>query len=547
MINKRYIYLLLVAVSLLMAFITPEKKISVYLVGDSTMSIKQAKAYPETGWGMPFVNFFDERVMIKNHAQNGRSTGTFITEKRWSAVMDSLKEGDYVFIQFGHNDESKEKKSYTTEADFKSNLLKFVREARSRKAIPVLLTPVARRRFDTSGKVVESHAIYAPLVISIAKKHQVPLIDLNEKSMSLYQKFGEQKSKLLFNQLQPGENPNYPEGKNDNTHFNELGAREIAQLVLQEIKNLRLGLANYIVKPKSHFTVAKDGSGDFTTLQEAINAVPDFRKTTTVIYIKNGIYKEKINLSASKKLVKLVGESVENTILSYDDFATRKNRFGEEMGTSGSASFYMYADDFTAEHITFENSAGPVGQAVALWVAGDRAKFYNCRMLGFQDTLYTFGANSRQYYSNCYIEGTVDFIFGSATAVFDGSVIFCKKGGRYITASSAPDTVKYGYVFLNSTIKGDAADQSFFLGRPWRPYAKSVFINCYLGKVIKAEGWDNWSKESNEKTAYYAEYKNDGPGFMPKHRVSWSVQLTAEEVKEYTLTKIFKGWDVKAN
>lgn len=248
MINKRYLYSLVVAVSLLTAFITPERKISVYLVGDSTMSIKQTKAYPETGWGMPFVNFFDERVVIENRAQNGRSTGTFIAEKRWSAVLDSLKEGDYVFIQFGHNDEIKEKKSYTTEADFKSNLLKFVRETRSRKARPVLLTPVARRWFDTSGKVLESH-VYAPLVISVAKAHQVPLIDLNEKSKSLYQKFGEQNSKLLFNQLQPGENPNYPEGKDDNTHFNELGAREIAQLVLQEIKNLRLDLANYIVKP----------------------------------------------------------------------------------------------------------------------------------------------------------------------------------------------------------------------------------------------------------------------------------------------------------
>ncbi len=167
------------------------------------------------------------------------------------------------------------------------------------------------------------------------------------------------------------------------------------------------------------FVVAADGSGNFKTVQEAINAVPDFRKTTTTIFIKNGIYKEKLNLSASKQMVKMIGENVEKTILTFDDWAQRKNAFGEEKGTSGSSSFYIYGSKFSAENITFQNTAGPVGQAVALFVAGDQAKFTNCRMLGFQDTLYTYGYASRQYYYKCYIEGTVDFIFGSSTAVFD--------------------------------------------------------------------------------------------------------------------------------
>jgi pectinesterase len=158
--------------------------------------------------------------------------------------------------------------------------------------------------------------------------------------------------------------------------------------------------------------VAADGSGNYKTVQEAINAVPDFRKVTTTIYIKNGTYKEKLNLSSSKQFIKLIGESVTNTILTYDDWAQKKNIFGEEKGTSGSASFYIYGNSFTAENITFQNTAGPVGQAVALFVAGDKAKFINCRMLGFQDTLYTYGYASRQYYYKCYIEGTVDFIFG---------------------------------------------------------------------------------------------------------------------------------------
>jgi len=312
-----------------------------------------------------------------------------------------------------------------------------------------------------------------------------------------------------------------------------VGANAYAAHVKSQISNL---------KSQYDFTVAADGSGNFKTVQEAINAVPDFRKVTTTIFIKKGIYKEKLNLSASKHNVKLIGEDVEKTILTFDDWAQKKNIFGEDKGTSGSSSFYVYGTDFTAENITFQNSAGPVGQAVALFVAGDKARFFNCRMLGFQDTLYTYGYASRQYYYKCYIEGTVDFIFGSSTAVFDDCEIFCKKAG-YITASSSPDTTKYGYVFLNCKITGDAPAESFYLGRPWRPYAKAVFIKCHLGKVIKPEGWDNWGKESNEKTAFYAEYQNTGPGANSAKRVAWAHQLSEAESKNYIIPQIFNGWN----
>ncbi|WP_242695844.1 pectinesterase family protein [Desertivirga brevis] len=294
-------------------------------------------------------------------------------------------------------------------------------------------------------------------------------------------------------------------------------------------------------KERYDFVVAKDGSGNFKTVQEAINAVPDMRKKITTIFIKKGIYKEKLVLAGSKQMVRFIGEDVNKTILTYDDWAQRKNRFGEEIGTSGSSSFFMYGDNFSAENITFQNSAGPVGQAVAAWVAGDRMSFKNCRFLGFQDTLYTFGRGSRQYYKDCYIEGTVDYIFGSSTAVFEDCELFCKKSG-YVTAASTPDTTKYGYVFLNCKIRGDAPEGSFFLGRPWRPYAKVVFINTDMSNIINEKGWNNWGKESNEKTAYYAEYKNRGAGFKPDQRVQWSHQLTANELEEYTLEKIFRDW-----
>jgi len=298
----------------------------------------------------------------------------------------------------------------------------------------------------------------------------------------------------------------------------------------------------YALDIKPDFIVAADGSGNFKTIQEAIHAVPDFRNKTTTIFIKKGIYKEKLILAASKRNVKFVGESLNETVLTYDDYAQKKNTFGEEKGTSGSSSFYIYGEGFSAENITFENSSGPVGQAVAVWAGGDKSTFVNCRFLGFQDTLYTYGANNRQYYKNCYIEGTVDYIFGAATAWFENCTLFCKKQG-YITAASTADTTKYGYVFKECKIKGDAAANSFYLGRPWRPYAKVVFLKCELPDLIYPEGWNNWAKESNEKTAYYAEYKSTGKGANPAKRVSWSHQLTENEYKSYTLENVFRGWN----
>lgn len=227
----------------------PKPKIKLWLIGDSTIAIKEKKAYPETGWGMPFANFWDSTITIENRAKNGRSSKSFMAENLWQPVLDNLKEGDYVFIQFGHNDEAVSKaERYSTPDTFKMNLTRYVKETRARKAIPILITPVSRRKFNGDGNVVETH-VYSPLVRKIATELNVPLIDLDKKSMELYQQFGVENSKLLFLQLKPGAHPNYPEGVEDNTHFNELGARLIAQLVLKEIKELKLQLADRIVIP----------------------------------------------------------------------------------------------------------------------------------------------------------------------------------------------------------------------------------------------------------------------------------------------------------
>lgn len=235
---------------ILMGFMLPPKKhIKVWLIGDSTMSVKEIKNYPETGWGMPFAVFFDSTVTIDNRAKNGRSTRSFMEEGLWKPVTEKMQEGDYVFIQFGHNDEVPSKKTYTTEKDFKTNLEKYIADTRDRKATPVLLTPVARRRFDSTGTILETHAVYAQLVRDVAKEKNVLLIDLSEKSKAFYQQLGISASRQLFNYLDAGQHPNYPEGKQDDTHFNEYGARMIAQMVLADIRAQRMELAERIVNP----------------------------------------------------------------------------------------------------------------------------------------------------------------------------------------------------------------------------------------------------------------------------------------------------------
>lgn len=286
------------------------------------------------------------------------------------------------------------------------------------------------------------------------------------------------------------------------------------------------------------YVVSSNGKGNFTTIQEAINAVPDFRKKQTRILLSKGIYKEKLVVPASKTNIALIGE--DGAVISYDDYSNKLNVFGETKGTSGSSSVYLYAPDFYVENITFQNTSGPVGQAVACLVVGDRTHFKKCRFLGFQDTLYTWGADSRQYYEECYIEGTVDFIFGASTAVFHRCHIHSKSNG-FITAPSTPSEKKYGYVFLNCRLTADTNVSDVYLSRPWRPYAQAVFIHCDLGRHINPAGWNNWDNKENEKTVFYAEYQNVGEGACKDKRVSYSPQL--KNISHYAIQTILGGED----
>jgi pectinesterase len=284
---------------------------------------------------------------------------------------------------------------------------------------------------------------------------------------------------------------------------------------------------------ENQIVVSRDGTGNYRNVQDAINSIRAYMPDETTIFIKNGVYKEKVVVPSWVTNLTLIGESVDKTIITWDDHANI-----DKMGTFRTYTIWIQGNGFRAENITFENNAAQLGQAVAVHVDGDRAVFINCRLLGNQDTLLTANQESRQYYESCYIEGTTDFIFGPATAWFESCRIHSKKNS-YITAASTVQDKKYGYIFNRCRLTADEGIDKVYLGRPWRPYAATLFMRCELGSHILPEGWDNWRNPENEKTARYAEYKNFGPGATTEGRAAWCRQLTDEEAEEYTIEKVF--------
>lgn len=288
---------------------------------------------------------------------------------------------------------------------------------------------------------------------------------------------------------------------------------------------------------KFEMTVALDGSGDFNTIQKAIDACKAFPDNRIILFVKNGTYKEKIVVPSCNSQLSIIGESAEKTIISFDDYFDKINR-------GRNSTFYTYtllveANDFRLENITIENSAGPVGQAIALHVEGDHCVFRNCRILGNQDTVYIAGRFSRMFFTNCYLEGTTDFIFGEATALFEDCIIHCK-ANSFITAASTPEGKSFGFVFRNCKITAVSGVDKVFLGRPWRSYAKVAYLNCEMGSFISPEGWNNWSKPENEKTVEFSEFSNSGS--ETSKRVVWSHQLKDQEASAYTPENILGDW-----
>jgi pectinesterase len=291
-------------------------------------------------------------------------------------------------------------------------------------------------------------------------------------------------------------------------------------------------------------TVAADGSGQFKTVQAAVEAAPGDARY--VIRIKPGVYKEHITIPKEKRFISLTGEDAKTTTLTFDLYAAMPGEDGKPIGTFRTASTEVRAEDFVAENITFENSAGnkgsTAGQALALAVFGDRAVFRNCRLLGWQDTLLVNAG--RQYFENTTIEGAVDFIFGASTVWFENCRIVCR-GKGYITAASTPQDVPYGYVFSHCKISGEPGVATY-LGRPWRDFAAVAFLNTEMTGVVRAEGWHNWNNPDREKTSRYVEYKSSGEGANPGGRVRWSRQLSDAEAAKITIQTVLDGWDPRA-
>lgn len=295
----------------------------------------------------------------------------------------------------------------------------------------------------------------------------------------------------------------------------------------------------------TQFKVALDGSGDFKTIQEAVNSVRDLSQVQVKIYIKKGVYKEKLVIPSWKTNISLIGEDKDSTIITGNDYSqkplpAKDNTGAIKFSTYTSYTVLVQGNDIAIENLTIQNTAGRIGQAVALHVEGDRFMMKDCKLLGNQDTLYAATENSRQYYKNCYIEGTTDFIFGEATCVFQNCTIKSLTNS-FITAASTRPNHQFGFVFFDCKLIADTAVKKVYLGRPWRPNAKVVFINTEMGSHIVKVGWDNWRNADNEKTTLFAEYNSIGEGASPENRVKWSKQLRKREVKNYNVQNIFKG------
>ena len=366
---------------------------TIHTIGDSTMAEKDlAKAGPERGWGMMFQNFLDDGVKVINYAQNGRSTKSFRDLGLWDKVEANLQPGDYLFIQFGHNDAKKDDPTRYAPAfgAYQDNLRFFVRTAKEKGARPVLLTPVARRWFKGGKLDRNCHTDYPAAMKQVAEEENVPLLDITTSTLDWLESLGDEGSKPYFM---------ISTGKNDNTHTVACGARKVTELVCEKIKAQLPEIAEHLTS--YDIVVSSDGHGDYMTVQEAIDACPDYsHERITRIRIRAGIYKEMVTIPHNKFRLHISGEGAEKTVITYDKYARKPWAFGGfNMGTSGSASVYIHSSYVTMEDLTIENSAGggkEIGQAVALFTDGDFLFFHRCRLVGNQDTVYTYGRYGKE-------------------------------------------------------------------------------------------------------------------------------------------------------
>lgn len=529
------------------ALASPRTKI--VLVGDSTVT-------DNAGWGSGFAQFIDEtRVELINTSQGGRSSMSFIKEGRWEKAL-ALK-GDYYLIQFGHNDEPGKPGRSTTLEEYRSAMTRYVDETLAAGAKPILVTPLVRRQFDKTDehKINSSLVQHAAILREIAAATHIPLVELHDRSKALCEKLG-RTGCLAFSPMKEVDGKKVPDG----THLMGEGHVMFAQLVVDELRRtvpaldpvLRStpsGGAPAAAHPAADATVSADGSGTHTTVQAAIDAAPREGKRPFVILIKPGVYRELVLVPEDKPFITLRGEPAETqaTVITQGTNVGSVGSEGKKLSTPDSATVLVRATNFTAENVTFENTTTREQkvQALAFYTTGDRGTLRHCRFLGWQDTVRADAPrnqNARQYFVDCTIEGHVDFIYAAGTAVFDRCHIHCR-GDGYITAASTAQATPYGFVFLDCKVTAAPEVKRTYLGRPWRPYAATVFVRTELPEPIDPAGWNNWGNAANETTARYAEYQSTGPGARPSERAPWSHPLSDADAAKLTVANILAGPD----
>jgi pectinesterase len=510
-------------------------RMRIVLVGDSTVTDR-------AGWGHGFRLFVGEGVECINAAAGGRSSKSYIDEGKWSEAL-ALK-GDYYLIQFGHNDQPGKGPERETDprTTFRDNIARYVDDVLAIGAQPILVTSLTRRTFE--GKRIQSSLEpYVEAVKAVAALKKVPLIDLHALSIALAERMGEAAWQPL--------SPRTTTGEIDRTHLNSQGSAVVAPLIVNALRTAVPRLAPYLrtqpvagavaAQRFANAIVAADGSGAYTSVQAAINAAPQNTSVDRpwLIFVKAGRYREIVYVQREKRFVALIGEDPLTTVITYDLHANMTGVDGKPIGTFRTPTVTIDADDFSAENLTFENTAGPVGQALALRVDGDRVVFRNSRFLGWQDTIFL--NRGRQYFEDSYITGHVDFIFGGGTAFFQRCHLHALRDG-YITAASTPAEERYGFVVANSRITG-AAGAKTYLGRPWRDHAQTTFIATEMADVVRPEGWHNWDRPERERTSRYSESGNSGPGAAPSGRIRWLKPLTMKEVEALTPANVLRGND----
>lgn len=519
----------------------PAGRTRIVLVGDSTVAER-------TGWGRAFRLFCAESAECINLAAGGRSSKSYIDEGRWQEAL--AQKGDYYLIQFGHNDQPGKGPERETDPDttYRTYLSRYIDDARAIGAKPIIVTSLARRTFR-DGRLFTTLAPYVNAASALARAKQVPVIDLHARSFALIEEMGDHAWAEL--------SPRNAEGEIDRTHLNAKGGMVIAQLMVADLRRSVPGLAPYLMpapltgsaalQRMANAIVAADGSGQYRTVQEAVNAMPQNTSIDRpwMIFVKAGEYKELVYVQREKRFLQLVGENAETTKVTHALHANMIGLDGKPIGTFRTPTVVIDADDFSAENLTFENSAGPVGQALAIRVDGDRAVFRKVRFLGWQDTIFL--NRGRQYFEDCYIAGHVDFIFGGATAFFERCHIHALRNG-YITAAATPVEQPHGFTFANGRITGEAGVLTY-LGRPWRDFARVAFVNMEMSDVVRPEGWHNWDRPEREKTVAYFEAGTRGPGAHPDKRVAWAKRLAIAEAAALTPAAVLRGadnWNPKA-